>query len=479
MLEIPGPYAQLWERSPQGMLVVGLDGLVLRANPAACALLGGTEPNLVGSPVSTYVVDDEASRAAAHERGRHGTSAGVLRFRRRDGSVFPAEFTGTTATLVREGRPPFELFQFREISERQAELQALFDSSLDGFWLVSGDGRILEANPAACAMLGYAREEMLGLAIRDIDADEAPAELEAHHRKIVAAGKDRFHARHRRRDGTAIDVEVSVHRTALGGASFAAFVRNLTDQRAAERRAEESARLAALGTLVAGVAHEINNPLTGVTAGLGVAIEDVEVLRSDLAAGVPLDAAAIRRRLDELLEALHDAQQNGQRIGGIVRDLSLFGRPDPARARVRLTEVVNEAVAMLPRAVRRSFRLAVEVADAPDVLGSTGQLAQVLVNLVTNAALSGARGREVSVVVASGSSGTGGAFVEVRDDGQGIPPHVLPHVFEPFFTTRRNEGGTGLGLAISHAIASAHGGTLTVTTRVGVGTTFRMELPAA
>jgi two-component system, NtrC family, sensor kinase len=238
-----------------------------------------------------------------------------------------------------------------------------------------------------------------------------------------------------------------------------------------------ASRLAALGTLVAGVAHEINNPLTGELAGQGIAIEDVQVVCEALRAAEPLDRQRALARLEDALDALRDAQAGGERIARIVKDLTLFGRPDPRRSRVRLLDVVEEATRWLPGSISRSATIRVENRGAPDVLASPGQLGQVLVNLVTNAARAIEDGRRGDIAIVVGPGSPGMARLEVTDDGAGIAPDVLRRIFDPFFTTRKVGQGTGLGLPICHSIVTAHGGTITATSRPGDGATFRVEIP--
>ena len=123
----------------------------------------------------------------------------------------------------------------------------------------------------------------------------------------------------------------------------------------------------------------------------------------------------------------------------------------------------------------------VENRDAPDVMASASQMEQVVVNLVTNAAKATPPGKHGEVTIRTSTGARGMALLEVTDHGTGIDPAILGRIFEPFFTTRQvGEGkGAGLGLAVCHAIVTAHGGTLTVTSEVGKGSTFRVELPAA
>jgi signal transduction histidine kinase len=254
---------------------------------------------------------------------------------------------------------------------------------------------------------------------------------------------------------------------------------DVTEKRALEEQLVVASRLAALGTLVAGVAHEINNPLTGELAGQGFAIEEIEAVRGLLRSGEGIDRVSVTGRLEEALDALRDAQAGGQRISRIVKDLSLFGRPDPRRSRIRIMDVVEDAMRWLPASISGSTAIRVVNQGAPDVLASPGQIGQVFVNLVTNAAKSMAEGRRGVVTVEVGAGGPGMARLEVRDDGAGIAPDVLTRIFDPFFTTRKVGEGTGLGLPICHSIVAAHGGTIMASSTPGLGSTFRVELPVA
>jgi signal transduction histidine kinase len=258
-------------------------------------------------------------------------------------------------------------------------------------------------------------------------------------------------------------------------------VRDVTETRALQAKLALASRLAAMGTLVSGVAHEINNPLAAEMADQGIALELVREVRERLRGDLPLDKVADGRALDCVVEALEDAQEGGARIARIVKDLSVFGSPDAKRQRARLMDIVDGAIRWLPATVARSASIQVENVGAPDVVVSAGQIEQVLVNLVTNAARATHEGRRNTVIVRVGPGLPGRARVEVIDHGIGIDPAIRDHIFDPFFTTRpAGPGrGSGLGLAICQAIATAHEGTLTFESEVGKGSAFRVELPAA
>ena len=241
-----------------------------------------------------------------------------------------------------------------------------------------------------------------------------------------------------------------------------------------------TSRLAALGTLVAGVAHEINNPLAAALSDQDQALGAVRELRERLRGSGPLDREAEILHLDEVVEELGEAQEAGRRIERIVRDLKVFGRPNQkdARERIRLIDAIDMAMRWLPSTINQNATVTVENGGAPDVVATAGQITQVVVNLVTNAAKATPAGTRGAIVIRVGPGTPGMARVEVIDRGGGIDPAVMPHIFDPFFTTSDVGKGTGLGLSICQAIVAAHGGTLTVASEVGKGSTFRVELPA-
>jgi PAS domain S-box-containing protein len=280
--------------------------------------------------------------------------------------------------------------------------------------------------------------------------------------------------------GHLIDVLVKPVRDGAGMVTHGLFMtQDVTEKRALEEQLAVASRLAALGTLVAGVAHEINNPLTAGLAGQGIAMEEVQAVKDALGARAEFDRASAGRMLGEALEALRDAQAGGERIARVVTDLTLFGRPDPRRTRVRLADVVEAAMRWLPAAVSHAATVQIEDRCAPDVMASPGQLGQVLVNLVTNASRAAPREGKVAIRVVVGPGSPGTATLEVTDDGAGIDPSVLNRIFDPFFTTRKVGEGMGLGLPICHSIVTAHGGSITATSTPGQGSTFRVELPVA
>jgi signal transduction histidine kinase len=317
----------------------------------------------------------------------------------------------------------------------------------------------------------------IGKTLFDVASPEVLAQMEPAFRLALGgeSGRARYEAGGRR-------VELVTHpvRDEKGDVVMGlAMTQDVTDREALEAQFAVSSRLAAMGTLVAGVAHEINNPLAGELASQGLALDALRELREHLRSGQGGDSDALGRRLDEILELVGDARQGAERIRRIVKDLTLFGRPDPKRNRIRLIDVANSALRWVRAGADRRASVQVEVAGAPEVRASAGQLEQVVVNLVNNAADAIPEGTRGVITIKVGPGGPGMARLDVTDSGTGIDPKVMERVFDPFFTTRQVGKGMGLGLPICHAIVTAHGGTLTAMSTPGKGSTFRVELPVA
>jgi signal transduction histidine kinase len=249
--------------------------------------------------------------------------------------------------------------------------------------------------------------------------------------------------------------------------------------RAERRKIQEqllmSERMASMGTLAAGVAHEINNPLSVVAGNLHIVRSELEALWQG--AG----SAAGGLKVGLLQEAIRDAEEASDRVRSIVRDLRLFSRPDDDRREaLNIHRVLESSLRMARNELRQRARVILKFGTVPPVDGNDGRLGQVFLNLIVNAAHAIPEGRfqQNSITIATRSEGTM-VVVEVTDTGTGIPPEVLPRIFDAFFTTKPIGVGTGLGLAICHRLVSAMKGRIEVETRPGEGTTFRVFLPRA
>jgi PAS domain S-box-containing protein len=369
------------------------------------------------------------------------------------------------------------------LRESEARFRVLAGQTPVGIFQADARGRIAFVNQAFLAMTGLSESEALGPALETITHPEDRDRVLRAWRESVASGKGfASEYRHRLADGRVVWVRgfsAPIRDVAGAVTGFVGALVDLTEARLLQLQLAQASRQAALGTLVAGVAHEINNPLTGVISGTGAARELLPELRRHLQGSTPLDRAAVLALLDEADEALEDAHQGGQRVARIVKELRTFGAPDSTRARLRLADAADLALRLLPTASGSPPAVTIEDHGAPDVMGSFGQVAQVVVALLTNARKATPPGKPGTITVRIGPGTPGTGRLEVVDQGTGIAPPVLERIFDPFFTTSDVGQGMGLGLATSHAIVKSHGGTLTAESEVGQGSTFRLELPIA
>jgi PAS domain S-box-containing protein len=244
---------------------------------------------------------------------------------------------------------------------------------------------------------------------------------------------------------------------------------DITERHRMQGQLARAERLASLGMLAAGVAHEVNNPLTFVLGNLELIEHDVAAMRGSAPDGV----------IEKLEQRLRDAWMGAERVRTIVRDLNAFSREEERPLHpVDVCAALDASLAMTENEIRHRARLVRDFGSVARVMADEGRLSQVFVNLLLNAAHAIPEGEadrhEIRVVT---RPGPGGVHVEVHDTGAGIPRDVLPRIFDPFFTTKAVGAGTGLGLSVCHAIVTALGGRIELESTPGQGTTARVVLP--
>ena len=246
-------------------------------------------------------------------------------------------------------------------------------------------------------------------------------------------------------------------------------------------------KMITLGTLVSGVAHEINNPTNFITLntpilrevwhGIRPVLDEYYQAEGDFSVG-RFQYSALRERMDQLLDGV---AEGAERIKRIVASLKDFARPDPSdmNQAVEINRVIQDAVALLKNPIeKRTRHFHVSYDDTiPTIIGSSQKLEQVMINLIQNS-LEALTDMEQGVFVSSMYDEHNKTIViEVRDEGCGIDEEILSRILDPFFTTKRTSGGTGLGLSIAARIVKDHGGELTFSSVVGTGTTAKIILP--
>lgn len=359
------------------------------------------------------------------------------------------------------------LAAFRESEER---FRTVVEGSPDPIG-VTVEGQLRYANPAFAEFLGYpSADDLVGRHLPELVVPEERDIVQDNLRRLFA-GEQLTHPvyRYLRRDGTIRIAEVSRHRIQFDGEPAGlAILRDQTGTRTLQAQVMAADRMASIGTMAAGMAHEINNPLAYVVANLGFAIETLEG---------PDEASADKRA--DTLDALKSALEGVERISNVVREIKTFTRVDDTkRESVDVKEVLRSAIKMSQHEIRHAATLSVSYNPVPAVRGSGARLGQVFLNLLLNAAQAFETRSRGNAVHASTSTDDGGnAVVQISDTGVGIAPEDITHIFDAFFSTKPLGSGTGLGLAICQDIVTAHGGRLEVESEPGRGSTFRVVLP--
>ncbi len=338
----------------------------------------------------------------------------------------------------------------------------------------------VEVNESCARLFGYTREEMLWRTPSELNIFETPIEQDRLGALFREHGMLRgVESRVRTKTGEVRHVLVFVGLAEYGGTPhIVSMFPDVTERKQMQARLLLADRMASVGTLAAGVAHEINNPLAYVTANLGYVHE--ELTRQQEAPPAP---ATLKSVCAALSEALHGAD----RVQTIVGDLKTFSREtretqqDPIRA-VDVKKVMESTLNLASAEIRHRARVVKDYGQVPPVRGNDSRLGQVFLNLLVNAAQAipadgDADHHEIRLVTRMAPSGH--VSVEVTDTGAGIAPELMGRIFDPFFTTKPVGVGTGLGLSICHNLISAMGGEIHVHSDLGRGTTFQVLLQVA
>ena len=473
---------QVLDALPVGILLAEAGGRVVWHNPAGDRIWGGVRlVGLEGYGEYKGWWTETGEPIEAHEWGmaralRGEPSAGELvdlqgfdgvrRTVRHSGVPLRGEHGEITGALI----VLEDVTLARETETQRRTLAAALEGLPDGVCLVTDAGEILYANHAFAEILGF---DPAGPAPRFTEL-AADAESEAATRAALrtAGEQGRWSGRIRKRrpsDGREVPLEALLGRVEQGGRGpgvLFGIIRDISAQLSAEQHLRRAERLASIGTLLGGVAHELNNPLSAV---LGF----TELL-------------LMQERPHEEREDLETIRREAERMAKIVTDLRLLARDtqeqsEGRRERVDLNDVVQHVLRTRAYSLRtRNVVVHAELApDLPAVLADRGQIEQVVLNLVVNAEQSLALATGDAVLSVRTRATAAGASLQVADNGPGIPASHLERVFDPFFTTKAPGEGTGLGLSLAHTIVSEHGGQIRVDSRPGEGAVFHVDLPRA
>lgn len=492
----------IFDSALDGMFVIDFEGRYLDVNLAGCRMFGYTKEELLSSGVRLLVPPERFYLIEEHRKlWKTGGYLPEVRMLRKDGSEI---WVDMAITPLRVGEKELALGIKRDITARKTAEEALseseerfrhiFEQNQDAQVILGcGECRVIDANPAAVALFGYSREELIGMEEAHLLGEKVCEKVKDGLKLQGGFSFERVDAL--RRDGTTTAVSVRGQVITLRqSAMVLCTVRDLTEllrmeeeSRYIQSKLIHANKMTSIGTLASGVAHEINNPNNFI------------LFNSTLLSDAWKDAARILERyyrdngdfslgglpysemsevVPELLSGITDGSR---RIKGIVDNLKDFSRKDKAglEGSFDVNRAVMASVSILSNQISKytdSFE--VDCAkELPKVKGSGQKIEQVVINLVLNA-LHALADKKKRVTVATRQD-EGRVLVEVRDEGTGMTSDVLDRVMEPFFTTKSDRGGTGLGLSISYSIIKEHGGTLEFDSAPGIGTTARISLPAA
>ncbi len=457
---------------PDAVVVTGLDRRVLVVNQAAADLFGWQMADFVGQPIADQVVAGERVHVAEQEDKVFTGEAQRYETRivnhttgeERDVAVSSGPFRvddeliGTVATL-RDITEPKRAQD--TLSRSEARYRNLVESASDAIVTLDANGRFTTVNHAAEIISGYRREELVGQWFAPMLSDDELPKALAHFQKALAGETGLFESRFYRKDGEARTISIT-YSTPQPDEEVLCLIRDVTDQKMLQEQLIQSEKMSAIGQLVSGVAHELNNPLAGISAFAQLLLAE-------------------KRFPPDQRTAAETIYSEARRASRIVQNLLTFARQHKAeKGPAALNQVLDDTLELRGYELRvRGIDVRREYDEAlPDTMGDGHQLQQVFLNLITNAeqAMERAEGRHHRLTVRTRNAGDI-IRIEVEDTGAGVPPNLLERIFNPFFTTKPTGHGTGLGLSISLGIVREHEGRIWAENGPQGGARFIVELP--
>jgi PAS domain S-box-containing protein len=473
-------YSLLFHDAPVAYFVLDDQGFIKEVNSEGERLIDRPGSKLVGTRLSVYLSKDSLVTFRLHLEAVLATNERqrcevVLR---NWSTKEPVNVLVESASLSGPGenrvRSAFiDLTERRRAEEDIKLLKHSIDVHYDAAYWMDTDNRFIYVNDAACASLGYERDELLGKTIFDISPHRTEEAMKEFWERLREKGSLVYETSHRRKDGTEFPIELVVTHVSSNGSEYAfGFARDISEKKELEAQLRQAHKMEALGTLAGGIAHDFNNILAAV-------IGFTELIRDH----APKDSRD-RHHAQRVLEA-------GIRGRELVQQMLTFSRQtEQGKKPLHVSPILNETVKFLRASMPSTIRIKVNVKTASDlVLGDPTQMHQVIMNLATNAAYAmrekggtlllelddlNASPDELPVGVDPGPYLT----LRVRDTGTGISPQIVEKIFDPFFTTKEVGEGTGLGLSVVLGIVKQMRGHVTAESTPGEGSVFTVYLPS-
>jgi PAS domain S-box-containing protein len=471
-------YRSLFNSLTELVYVLDMDGRFLDVNDAVESAYGYSRDEVMGQTPALLSDPERVNAERTMEHLRAAAAGEAQQFeswgRARDGRTFPLDVVLSPATYFGERAV---LAAARDITDRkraetelaaaEAHYRRLVEASPYGIFTCDPDGSLLEVNPAADEL--FCSQDVIGRPFAQL---LEPADRAVFHAALAGLREDaprsaEIELRLCRPTGERRLVALTLTEVPEAGLvpTIHAIARDITVAREQQQQLRRAERLAGVGTLIGGVAHELNNPLTAIKSFAELMLLDP--------------------RIGDDREALETMRREADRAARIVSDLRLLARDtQDDGSRLRAVVDVNDVVwhvLKLRRYVHETHNVQVQAElapNAPRILGDRGQLEQVILNLVVNAGQAMESTSTRKLTIRTGGDGAT-ALLEIVDTGLGISAENMDRVFDPFFTTKAPGEGTGLGLSLVHSIVSDHGGTISVRSEIGVGTAFSLGFPRA
>jgi PAS domain S-box-containing protein len=488
-------------RSPLGVVGFDPEGRIVEWNAAASRIFGWSEAEALGRDAIELLVPPWARREVTDVfralLARRGGERSINENATKDGRVILCDWYNTA--LVDDAEKVIGVASVidditdrhqaeRALRKSEVRFRALIENAPDALAVYPPDDRrLVYVNPAFATMLGYeAPQVLLGHPIDDHVHPEDRAILDRRWARLVEARGKLPPQEYRmlRQDGKVVVAEfVSMIIDYDERPHVIAFGRDVTDQRQMQARLLQADRMVSVGTLAAGVAHEINNPLAYAMTSLdSIALRKLPPLLARLR-DLGGEAAAVADQLAQTAAMVDVAREGCSRMRDIVRDLLTFTRSadEDRRGPVDVRRVLDASINVAWNEIRHRARLVKEYGEVPAVVANEARLGQVFLNLLVNAAqaLHVGDAAENVIRVVTATDGDGRVVVEVHDSGPGISSEHMARIFDPFFTTKPVGVGTGLGLWICQGIVSSLGGHISADNAPAGGAVFRVVLPAA
>ncbi len=457
---------------PDAVVVTGANRRVLAANEAGAELLGWHVGEVVGQAIADNLSPSERSHVASREDRVLGGETQRYETRivnhrsgeERDVAVssgpfrMDGEIIGTVATLrdITDSKRAADT-----LARSEARYRHLVESASDAIVTLDANGRFTTVNHAAENISGYRREELVGQWFAPMLPDDDLPKALGHFQQALAGETGLFESQFYRKDGEVRTISIT-YSTPQKDEEVLCLIRDVTDQKMLQEQLIQSEKMSAIGQLVSGVAHELNNPLAGISAFAQLLLAE-------------------KRFPPDQRTAAETIYSEARRASRIVQNLLTFARQHKAeKVPTAINQVLDDTLELRGYELRvRGIDVSREYDESlPDTMADAHQLQQVFLNLITNAeqAMEQKEGHHHRLTVRTRRSGDA-IRIEVEDTGAGIPANLIERIFNPFFTTKPTGSGTGLGLSISLGIVREHEGKIWAENAQQAGARFVVEVP--